>query len=205
MSDRPLLMMIPGAYFRHGDFAANGIIDALSGHDIDVIEVPPCPERYLDGDAGIWLHETYVAPSAGRRIWMLGISLGAMGALMHAAAFPRAVAGIIVLAPFLGTRGLIAEAVAAGGLSRWSPGPIPHGDIERGLLAGLGRALPPNLYLGCGTEDRYHDASRLLAGDLPRDRVVWQGGGHDWACWRMLWAQLLQTVNFDGASAECGS
>jgi pimeloyl-ACP methyl ester carboxylesterase len=203
MTGRPLLLMIPGAYFRPGDFEANGIMEALAGHDVDVTEVPPCPERYLDGDAGIWLHETYVAPAAGRTIWMLGISLGAMGALMHAAAFPGVVAGIVVLAPFLGTRGLIAEAVAAGGLSHWSPGLIPQGDIERRLLAGLGWGLPRNLHLGCGTKDRYRDASRLLAENMPADRVVWRDGGHDWVCWRRLWAELLRTVKFDEASPIC--
>ena len=62
MSPRPLLLMIPGAYFRPGDFGANGMIDALAGREVDAIEVPPCPERYLDDDVGIWLHDAYVAP-----------------------------------------------------------------------------------------------------------------------------------------------
>jgi pimeloyl-ACP methyl ester carboxylesterase len=165
--------------------------------------VPPCPERYLDGDAGVWLHESFVAPAAGRRIWMLGISLGAMGALMQAAAHPGSVAGMVLLAPFLGTRGLIAEVMAAGGLPAWSPGPIPEGDIERGLLAGLMQTMPGDMHLGCGTDDRYADASRLLAGCLPVGRTLWQAGGHDWTCWRSLWATVLETVQFDEASAAC--
>lgn len=202
MTGRALLLMIPGAYFRPGDFAANGMIDALAGHAMDAVEVPPCPERYLDGDVGAWLHDTHVAPQAGRRIWMLGISLGAMGALMHAAAHPGTVAGMILLAPFLGTRGLIAEAVAAGGLSAWRPGTILDGDIERGLLAGLGRRLPDNLHVGCGLQDRYADASRLLAERLPSERVVWQDGGHDWACWRSLWSQLLHTIRATEITCE---
>lgn len=202
MSGRPVLLMVPGAYFRPGDFAANGMIDALAGRGVDAIEVPPCPERYLDGDVGIWLHDAHVAPQAGRRIWMLGISLGAMGALMHAAAYPGTVAGMVLLAPFLGTRGLVAEAVAEGGLKAWHPGPIPDGDIERGLLAGLGRTMPDNLHLGCGLQDRYADASRLLAQRLPSDHVVWQAGGHDWACWRSLWAQILHNFAFIEVTCE---
>lgn len=195
MSRRDLLLMLPGAYFQPGDYAAHGMIDALPS-DIEAVEVPPCPERYFDGDVGQWLHHAFVAPSAGRRIFMLGISLGAMGALMHEQAHPGTVAGMVLLSPFLGTRGLIAEAVAAGGLRAWQQGDIRAGDIERRLLAGVARHLPQNLHLGCGRDDRYADASSLLARLLPPPRVLWMDGGHDWTCWRALWSQIVRSHPF---------
>lgn len=192
---RDLLLMVPGAYFRPGDYAAHGMMAAVPP-EIEAVEVPPCPERYLDGDAGRWLHAQFVAPAAGRRVFMLGISLGAMGALMQAQAHPGTVAGLVLLSPFLGTRGLIAEAVAAGGLPSWPAGKVADADIERRLLAGLARRLPDGVWLGCGVSDRYADASRLLAGVLPPSRVVWVDGGHDWACWRVLWSKILQAHPF---------
>lgn len=196
MSARDLLLMLPGAYFQPGDFAAHGMMDAVPS-DIEVVEVPPCEARYLDGDVGHWLHREFVAPAAGRRIFMLGISLGAMGALMHAQAYPGDLAGMVLLSPFLGTRGLMAEAVAAGGLQAWRPGVIGAGDIERRLLDGIARHVPQHVYLGCGRDDRYADASRLLAGLLAASRVVWGDGGHDWACWQALWSQILRANPFE--------
>jgi enterochelin esterase-like enzyme len=192
MSRRDLLLLLPGAYFQPGDYAANGMMAALPS-SIETVEVPPCPQRYLDGDIGPWLHRTYVAPAAGRRIFMLGISLGAMGALMHAQAHPGTVDGMVLLSPFLGTRGLIAEAVAAGGLRAWQPGTLVAGDIERRMLAGVARLPPQNLHLGCGRADRFADASRLLASLLAPSRVFWTDGGHDWDCWRALWSQILRS------------
>lgn len=197
MSRRDLLLMLPGAYFQPGDYAAHGMFSELPA-DIEAVEVPPCPARYLDGNAGHWLHRDFVAPAGDRRIFMLGISLGAMGALMHAQAYPGAIAGMVLLSPFLGTRGLIAEAVTAGGLLAWRPGDSGAGDIERRLLGGVARHVPPNLWLGCGRADRYADASHLLAALLPPSRVVWGDGGHDWVCWRALWSQILRAAPFKG-------
>lgn len=196
MSRRDLLLMVPGAYFQAGDYAAQGMIEAIPD-GIEAVEVPPCPARYLDGDVGQWLHHEFVAPAAGRRIFMLGISLGAMGALMHAQAYPGTLSGMVLLSPFLGTRGLMAEIFAAGGPRRWQPGECGAGDIERRLMQGVARQLPANLHLGCGRADRYADASHLLASLLPPSRMLWLDGGHDWSCWRALWSQILQTRPFE--------
>lgn len=198
---RDLLLMLPGAYFQPGDYAGHGMMEGVPA-GMEAVEVPPCPERYLDGDVGAWLHAEFVAPAAGRRVFMLGISLGAMGALMHAQAYPGAVSGFVLLSPFLGTRGLVAEAVAAGGLAAWAPGVVEARDIERRLLAGVARAPPSCVHLGCGLSDRYADASRLLEGVLPATHVLWRDGGHDWACWRVLWSQILQMHPFETSDAR---
>lgn len=202
MTGRALLVMVPGAYFRPGDFADHGFLAALRQHatpvDAVVAELPD--DRYLDGGVAPWLHAEIVTPalaSGYRRLWLLGISLGAMGALLYAQAHPAAIEGIILLAPFLGTRGLIAEVRAAGGLASWEPGPFPPMDIERRLLAGLKAGLPPRLHLGYGASDRYATSSQLLAAHLPAGRVVVAEGGHDWPTWERLWRDILDTAPFD--------
>ncbi len=180
MRERPLLVMVSGAYFEPGDFAAHGIV-AGWGHAIEA-RVPQA--AYLDGDVSALIVEQI----AGRRVWLLGISLGAMGALQTARAAPGLVAGIILLAPFLGTRGLIADIADAGGLAAWQP---PPGEA---MLAWLRCGLPRNVWLGYGRDDRYAPASALLQALLPPERVIATEGGHDWPTWTKLWNEILRVM-----------
>jgi pimeloyl-ACP methyl ester carboxylesterase len=195
---RTMLVMVPGAHFRPGDFADHGFLEALNarGSQIDAIEARLNPDDYLDGDVAGRLHREIIGPALARgysRLWLLGISLGGMGALLYARAHPDIVDGVILLAPFLATRGTIAEIVAAGGLANWNP--EPKMDLERGLLAWLKtepfREGGPLVYLGYGRADRYADASRVLSPQLPPERIVVAQGGHDWAAWTVLWQRIL--------------
>lgn len=212
-SDRTLLVMLPGAHVVPSDFAEHGFLDALRAHPahgaVDAMAVGLKPDDYLDGDVAARLHDTVIGPAMARgyaRLWLLGISLGGMGALLCARARPGTVDGIILLAPFLATRGTIAEVVAAGGLEAWEPGAPTRPDIERGLLSWL-KSRPfadggqPRLLLGHGTTDRYADASRLLYGQVPPHRIAVTAGGHDWPTWAALWHRLLDATPF-GADRE---
>ena len=187
-----VLAMVPGAYFKTGDFVAHGFLDALRrrGWDGTAMEADLSSEAYLDRDVAERLH-AIVRPVAGARLWLLGISLGALGALLYAQSGLAAVEGIVLLAPYLGSRGLVAEVSAAGGLAAWEPGAIGAIDFERRMMAGLKVGLPPRLHLGYGTADRFAPASRLLAAELPPERVVVNDGGHDWTSWQRLWAGVL--------------
>ena len=129
------------------------------------------------------------------RVWMLGISLGGLGALSYARAYPRDVQGVILLAPFLGTTGLIAEVTRAGSLAQWSPGDIAS-DPERAFLAWLQRSTwnvagRPALQLGYGRADRFAPASVLLSAKLAASQIALDEGGHDWATWKRLWAKMM--------------
>jgi len=196
-----LLVLVPGAYFRPGDFAAHGF---LKGLEIETVEAELPPSLYLEGDPAAWLQQNILAPARARgvdRIWLLGISLGALGALLAFQSDPADIAGMILLAPFLGTRGLIAEVAGAGGLAAWRPGEIAPADRERRMLARLKSETPPRLILGCGTEDRYADATRLLAAHAGTG-IVTTEGGHDWPSWERLWSQILQTAPFSEQHQE---
>ena len=193
-----LLVMLPGALHTPEDLVREGFVAALRQRRLQpAVAVPDAHVGYYLDRNLVERVESAVVASARRegcrRIWVLGISLGGLGALLCARAIPE-VERVILLAPYLGVPGLMAEVAAAGGLARWDPGPDAAGDDERCILAWLGRRereAAPRIYLGYGRDDRFASASRLVeTGVAPADVIV-TGGGHDWPTWRTLWAGLL--------------
>jgi len=206
------LVMLPGAGDEAQDLVEQGFLAALRRRGIAadawMADVPF--DQYMDGSFAAQLELDVLAPirSQGRaRIWMMGISLGGMAALSVARRHPGAIEGLILLAPFLGTRGRIAEVAAAGGLRKWLPGAVPPDDDELQVLSWLrdyqsGNPALPRIHLGYGTDDRYAPASELLARELPHDHVVSVEGEHDWATWLKLWEILLDGNVFLPRPAE---
>ena len=200
MSERIALVMLPGAFIEPPDFAAHGFVKALRRRrlPVDAIAADLPAHLYLDGDVSPLLHAQVMAlpVSTQKRIWLLGISLGGLGALLYATAYPERVEGLILIAPFLGSRGLVAEVENGGGLNAWQPGTIGPFDYARRLMSVLKRGVPPRLYIGYGRSDRFAASSVLLSGALPPERVIAVEGDHDWNTWERLWDGLLDTQPF---------
>lgn len=198
---RVMLVMLPGAKDRPQDLVDQGFIRAIRerGLPVDVVAVDLHMDYYLQPNVIERLIHDVIGPSRGKgyaRIWLLGISLGGLGALNYAREHAAEIAGVILLAPFLGTRGMIAEVVGAGGLNQWQPGAIHPDDDERMFLAWLKTCRTddpawPKIYMGYGKNDRFAPASILLAERLPARQVIAVEGGHDWPTWRQLWDRFL--------------
>jgi pimeloyl-ACP methyl ester carboxylesterase len=209
---RTLLVMLPGVGMAAGEFAAQGLVDDVHARalPVDIIAARPDIELYLDGSVAACLQRTIIEPALAqgyRRLWLLGISLGGMGALLHASAYEGQVEGLVLLAPFLGTPGTIAEIDQAGGLAAWSAAHSAAVDTEKQALAWLQnftakRPAAPALYLGYGRDDRFARGHRLLAQQLPDANVVTETGGHDWATWRPIWQRILCDDPFGKAQAH---
>lgn len=205
-AERILLLMLPGAKNTPQQLVEHGFIRALQERrlPVDVLALDAHVDLYLDQVLiERLLHDTLDEARAHgyRRIWLLGISLGGTGAMLCATQRTAEIEGVFLLAPFLGTRGLIAEVGAAGGLSQWEPGEIDSGDRERVLLELVRRRLRnadefTPIFLGYGSEDRYRGASILLSAHLPPQRVSVISGGHDWETWLVLWRALLDMNPF---------
>jgi pimeloyl-ACP methyl ester carboxylesterase len=206
--ERILLLMLPGAKNTPQQLVENGFIRALRERDlpVDVLALDAHVDLYLErADIERVLHHALdqVRAQGYRRIWLLGISLGGSGAMICTTQRTPEIEGVFLLAPFLGTRGLIAEAEAAGGLRRWQAGEIGSRDHERALLEHIRRgsleagSFPP-IYLGYGSEDRYRGASMMLSEHLAPHRVSVIPGGHDWETWINLWRILLDKQPFIG-------
>ncbi len=135
-------------------------------------------------------------------IWLVGISMGGLGALLTAERHPELVTGVILLAPFVGEESVVREIQAAGGPEAWEPPgglastPWTQDNYTAHLWAWLrGYAtdqdeMPP-LYIGWGDDDRLGEADRVLASMQPEDHVVTIPGDHGWATWRPLFGELL--------------
>jgi pimeloyl-ACP methyl ester carboxylesterase len=208
--------------FLHGrgdqpeDFARHGFLDRLRQRraDCDAVAAGSHLGYFADRTIGRRIEEDVVAPAhaAGyREIWLVGISLGALGALIHEREHPGRVAGMVLIAPYLGEGEPIAEIAAAGGAARWTPPPaIPPDDFVRRLWAFLKAAYaaparpPTPVYLGLGADDRYRDAQRLLARLLPAERVTTVPGGHRWGPWEALWRAFLDRGVLPGLGLGSG-
>jgi len=203
--DRRLLVMLPGAGIEAQDFAAQGLVAAAQagGQIVDVIAAKPDQALYLEGAIAPVLQERILTPARAAgyaRLWLLGISLGGMGALSCAAARPADIEGLILLAPFLGTHGTMAEITRAGEFAGWRPETSAATPPERAIISWLqtrlGGAPGPQIWLGHATRDRFSAGHRLLAAALPPARTVLVEGGHDWPAWHAAFQALLARAPF---------
>lgn len=208
---RDLVVFLPGRGDLPEDFERRGLL-ALAreeGLDADVLAVDSHLGYFVDRSIVIRLHDDVVAPARARgyeRIWLVGISLGALGSILYTQEHPGDVAGVVLIAPYLGEKPLIDEIEKAGGLRAWQPAPFSGADYQRETWRWLqahqahqaqdagpsGASGSPPLWLGYGEKDRYREGDRLLAAVLPAERVFTAPGGHAWKAWRVLWEKLVK-------------
>lgn len=196
-----LVVMLPGAYSKPGEFIDEGFVAALRerGLAADVTIADAHLGYFTDRTVLERLRQDVVLPAraAGyRQIWLVGISLGGLAALGYATRHGEEIDGVLAIAPYPGTQALQREIVAAGGPRAWRQAvPAPGADLEREVwwwLAGGDAARQPPVYLGHGRGDRFATGLDLMAGTLPPERAATVAGGHDWAPWRALWNGWLE-------------
>jgi pimeloyl-ACP methyl ester carboxylesterase len=183
------MIWFPGAYDGAQSFVDEGFAAAAAnrGTRLDLLFVDL--EMTHLGDRGPLerLRSDIVLPAraAGASIWLAGISLGGLAALDYASTNPGEIAGLCLLAPYLGNRMLIDE-IAAGKLAQ--------SDAEHRIwhyIKTKTDATP--VHLGYGRQDRFSQAHDLMASALPARCVDVIEGGHDWRTWLMLWERFLDS------------
>jgi alpha-beta hydrolase superfamily lysophospholipase len=170
-----LLVMLPPAKARAQDLVDQGFEVAVRDERLalDTAVIDAQADDYLEADIGERL-ASYVRSARSEhhsRLWLMGISLGGFGCMALARQRVPGLEGIILIAPFFGSR-----------------------DPEPADLEAQARLSP--IYLGFGEADRYAEPSRGLARHLPPERVVRLSGAHDWPTWMRLWRALLARVPF---------
>ena len=192
------LSCCPGAGDRANSFQKSGFLDRLDRQNFDVIAVDAHFGYYKARSLVPRLHDDVVAPaleSGYETIWLLGVSMGGMGSLLYAEQYPDDVQGVILLAPYLGDPGLVAEIETAGGLETWSDEASGFKEHETAVWKWLketrrGEKSVP-VYLGFGNTDRFAGNYGPLQSDVDGLRVYTEDGGHNWAIWSRLWSRIV--------------
>jgi pimeloyl-ACP methyl ester carboxylesterase len=205
-SARPgcLFVLLPGRGDTLRTYQRSGFAELLAEHGVraDVVAVDLHLGYYARRIAHTRLHEDVIAPARARgvqHIWVAGVSIGGLGALVYDRSFPGELDGIVLLAPYLGDRPVIDEVTAAGGLADWRPPtPLAPDDSQREIWQHLQARLGPNahptpLLLGWGRRDAFAGANGLLAATLPKDAVFTEDGAHDWKTWKKLWSHMIDS------------
>jgi pimeloyl-ACP methyl ester carboxylesterase len=198
---RELVVFLPGRWSRVAEFEREGLFQIARERWPDARLVAPDLHLgyYKNRSMARRLHEDVILPARKtgvRRITVVGISLGGLGALIHEMEYPGRVDEIVLLSPFLGEDEVLREIETAGGLRKWDPGPIAKADFSRKLWLNLRRnwsenATRPRVLLGCGEGDRLAVSNRLFAREfLKSGDQQWIPGSHDWPTWRALFASL---------------
>lgn len=205
----PLVILLPGAYGGPQDAVDQGLAAALQTRhpQADLLILPLDPFAVTQGHILSKLDGT-LAPWRTRypRIWLAGISLGALMVLAYLAQAPQGIAGGLTMAPYFGSRALEREVRSAGSAQAWAANQQPDWDeceLEKRVwywLAGGGAHRVP-VSLGLARGDRFYPSQRLAQDCWPEARCLTTDGGHDWAAWLTLWTAWLDRVDF---SAEEG-
>lgn len=193
------IALLSGSYSEPEDFVREGFIEAVRerGLAADIVVAGVRAAYFADGTVVDRIRETVLAPLRSRgheHPWVVGVSIGALAALCHAARHEGEAGRRVLISPYPGTREVLREIDAAGGLDAWSPDIAAEGDLEREawrwLREGGGRRVCVQCYFG--SQDRFVDGQRRIAAALAAGAVHEVPGGHEWKDWRRMWNDFLE-------------
>jgi pimeloyl-ACP methyl ester carboxylesterase len=191
-----LVVFMPGRGGSMNDFEQQGFIEIMRGAGLraDTVAVDAHLGYYFNRSVTQRLQADVILPARAkgyRRIVLVGVSLGGVGALLHERDYPGFVDGIVLLAPYLGREGkLFGQIRAAGGPVAWAAGrDLKAGEVEEQLWSFLGQRVQtlPATWLFYGRSDDLAPGHQLFATLLPPSRAKSAEGDHDWPTWRTLW------------------
>ena len=201
-----LLVMLPGSYSLPEEFQTEGYVRIARAQHLaaDLVLVDAHLRYYQDRTVVDRLAQDVIAPALARgyrHVWLVGISIGAVGAMLYADAHPGDVEGVVLIAPYLGTALTAKEIRIAGSLARWPAPEAQPGDLDTTIwrwLQARTADTPENarrsLFLGYGVDDRFRYNDAVLRDALPADRTYTAPGGHDWPAWRPVWAHIAEVL-----------
>jgi len=198
---RSLVVLLPGRGDTVVSYQKEGLVGMLTrrGEAVDILGVEAHVGYYAKRNLLQRLREDVILPAKAEgynEIWLAGISMGGLGAILYDAAYPGDLAGIFLLAPYLGDGTLRKEIVGSGGLARWHPTAEGKPTLDREIWLTLrdytsGSKSAGRVFLGVGTSDRFAADNAVFAAVLPAGQVATAPGGHDWPTWQALWPVLL--------------
>lgn len=204
-----LVVVMPG---RGDDLAMlekSGIAAAIQQAmpEADVLLVEATISYYMDGKLVQRLHDQVMKSARERgyrEIWLTGASMGGLGVLMYEHDYPGELAGLVLMAPYMGPGSLQKEIRNAGGLAQWDPGPKPPALNRDNVSREQWRVVKSwlsdpqrqrSVWLICGSKDSLRHAADIVATALPADHSLRPEGGHRWVVWSPAAGEALAQAN----------
>lgn len=196
-----MIIMLRGKGGNNTIFESNGFIEEMEKRNLSFSLAAP------NAHFGYYFSRTLVdrlktdiidpAKQQGyKEFWLVGASMGGLGALMYTKHHREDIKGVYLISPFLGYEEIIDEINNAGGIKAWEPGEYdPDDDWQRMIWHWLQQNSRnntlPDFYLGYGTEDSFVQAHRLLESILPAENSHAIPGGHTVEVMKALWLVFL--------------
>lgn len=210
-----LVVVLPGRWDDVAVLEQSGIAQAIQAArpEADVLLAGATLAYYTDGGLAERLHREIVAPARARgyrEVWMAGASMGGLGVLLYEQDHPGELDGLVLLAPFMGGRGILREIERAGGIADWDPGPVPAQRDRRNFDRELWRHLQgwlddpeaaARVWLAYGEEDRLRRAVPVIAPLLPPAHILERPGGHTWSVWVPAAREVFEQASRDDGLA----
>jgi pimeloyl-ACP methyl ester carboxylesterase len=198
---RGAIVLLPGFGDRPETFSKQGFVSALHAQvpDYDVFAADAHFGYYRKRTLLKRLDQDVIAPirrQGYRELWLVGTSMGGHDAIAYARTYPERVNGLLLFAPYMGPKDVVAEVKRAGGLCRYES--LAHEESADGFArdnfvwlkqSTCGTPRVP-IWLAVGDQDRLLAADKLLADALGPERVLVLPGGHGWAVWTPAVKQL---------------
>lgn len=150
------------------------------------------------------LKEDVIKPAKAQgfqSIWIIGISMGGLGAIMTSQAYPDDIERLYLYAPYIGDGTITRQIELAGGLANWRPDFTDNDKWQYKLWKRVKFITESNkghvpVFLGYGTDDEMVGLP-LLAAALPKKQVIITNGGHrDWV-FTALFQEMLERKFFE--------
>ncbi|MEA1889392.1 MAG: hypothetical protein U9N50_06370 [Pseudomonadota bacterium] len=206
--NKSLFIFLPGVWDNKEDFLKKGLFARLqqSGISADMVAADLHLPYLENGTAVARLHEDIIVPARKQgyeNIWLVGISLGSLNALLYLKNRPDDICGLILLSPYLGEKKISNEIIQAGGIENWQPLNTGELNNEETLWLWLKNSRLNNVYLGTGSGDRFFPFQQQLARLLPDGNIHLIDGGHRWPVWQNLWGYFVTTFESNNYYEQC--
>jgi pimeloyl-ACP methyl ester carboxylesterase len=205
-----LVVLLPGRGDSLDSLTRTGVARLIQQQwpDADVMLTGLTMPYYRQDQAIVRLHDEIMTPARTRyrQVWLAGISLGGLGALLYDRAHPGEADGLLLMSPYLGDSAIRREIRDAGGLDAWQPGPVQPmaaATFQRELWRYLKDwshhpERTRTTWLAYGASERFGKSIELMSPRLPASHVIMLPGHHNWTLWRRATAELLDRARRPG-------
>ena len=126
-ANKRLFVFLRGIGGSHRSFEEKGLVADVWARGLPFDMVAPNAHLgyYIDRNLLVRLKEDVIDPARAKgykKIWLVGVSMGGLGAMLYLKDRPQDIAGVYLIAPFLGSPSILSEIEAAGGVRKWNPG-----------------------------------------------------------------------------------